>query len=286
MKENQKVFHYNGSEVSFKNGDAVMINATQMAKPFGKTTKDWLRLQSTQEFINTLGSVRHICLSQLIVSQKGNTASYEQGTWMHEDVAMEFARWLSPQFAIWCNDRIKELMRHGVTATPQTVEELLNDPDTMIRTLQALKEERAKTAALQNANQQQKMCIDLQNQQLVEAAPKVDYYDNTLQSVNTMTTTQVAKELGMTATALNRKLKQAGVLFMQSGQWMVKAAFSTLGLTKTRTQLFTRNDGSTGTTVYTVWTQRGRRFILELGKNGFNANSAAKYVADRKEVAQ
>lgn len=32
---------------------------------------------------------------------------------MHEDVALEFARWLSPMFAIWCNDRIKELLTEG-----------------------------------------------------------------------------------------------------------------------------------------------------------------------------
>ena len=34
---------------------------------------------------------------------------------MHEDVALEFARWLSPAFAIWCNDRIKELLLNGQT---------------------------------------------------------------------------------------------------------------------------------------------------------------------------
>ena len=39
---------------------------------------------------------------------------------MHEDVAMEFARWLSPKFAIWCNDRIKELARTGVTTVAAT----------------------------------------------------------------------------------------------------------------------------------------------------------------------
>lgn len=41
-----------------------------------------------------------------------------QGTWMHEDVALEFARWLSPAFAIWCNDRIKELLKNGSTELP------------------------------------------------------------------------------------------------------------------------------------------------------------------------
>lgn len=44
---------------------------------------------------------------------------------MHEDVALEFARWLSPKFAIWCSDRIKELL----TSTQQPVKaEILPPP--------------------------------------------------------------------------------------------------------------------------------------------------------------
>lgn len=44
---------------------------------------------------------------------------------MHEDVALEFARWLSPKFAIWCNRRIKELL----TAAQQPAEaEVLPPP--------------------------------------------------------------------------------------------------------------------------------------------------------------
>lgn len=41
---------------------------------------------------------------------------------MHEDVALEFARWLSPMFAIWCNDRIKELLTKGHTERHQIPE--------------------------------------------------------------------------------------------------------------------------------------------------------------------
>lgn len=37
---------------------------------------------------------------------------------MHEDVALEFARWLSPVFAIWCNDRCKELLLTGTVSIP------------------------------------------------------------------------------------------------------------------------------------------------------------------------
>src|SRR5690606_29415618 len=49
-------------------------------------------------------------ITNLIVTNRGNHSDgREQGTWLHEDIAIEFARWLSPSFAIWCNDRIKDL---------------------------------------------------------------------------------------------------------------------------------------------------------------------------------
>lgn len=44
--ENQ-IFQYNGSPISFQKGNSVMVNATEMAKPFGKLAKDWLSNKST-----------------------------------------------------------------------------------------------------------------------------------------------------------------------------------------------------------------------------------------------
>ena len=46
--------------------------------------------------------------SELVVVIKGGEPSL-QGTWLHEDLALPFAQWLSPKFYIWCNDHIKEL---------------------------------------------------------------------------------------------------------------------------------------------------------------------------------
>lgn len=47
---------------------------------------------------------------------------------MHEDAALEFARWLSPKFAIWCNDRIKELLLTGHTETEGFVSNPVQEP--------------------------------------------------------------------------------------------------------------------------------------------------------------
>lgn len=115
--ETVKIFNYNNSSISFKMGEKTMVNATQMAKPFGKEAKFWLSNQATKDYLSELSKVRFLTLADLVIVTKGGN---NPGTWMHEDVAMEFARWLSPSFAIWCNDRIKELLLTGSTTINQT----------------------------------------------------------------------------------------------------------------------------------------------------------------------
>lgn len=81
-----------------------MVNATEMAKPFGKRPTDWLRLPSTQTFVTQLSEVRKSHITDLVKTARGRFSDGEaQGTWLHEDVALEFARWLSSAFAIWYN---------------------------------------------------------------------------------------------------------------------------------------------------------------------------------------
>lgn len=116
MATNQ-IFQYNGTPITFQIGGTLMVNATQMAKPFGKQPIFWLNNQSTQEFLTQLSELRNLSSADLVRVTKGGNDKKLQGTWMHEDVALEFARWLSPAFAIWCNDRIKELLLTGTAST-------------------------------------------------------------------------------------------------------------------------------------------------------------------------
>lgn len=267
MKTNQ-IFQYNGSPITFQKGDNVMVNATQMAKSFGKEPKFWLMNQSTTDYLNELSKVRNLTLTDLVQVTKGGN---NPGTWMHEDVALEFARWLSPAFAIWCNDRIKELLQYGMTAMQPTLEQMINNPDLVISLATQLKNEREEKQRLEQQNA-------LQEEQLLQAAPKVSYYDNHLQSVNTQTSTQVAKQIGMDAEKLHKKLKEIGVIYRQSGQWLLHTPYSTWELHSTRTQTYTRSDGSIGTNVYTVWTTKGVRFIIALCESGWDVKKAIKLI--------
>lgn len=127
--------------------------------------------------------------------------------------------------------------------------------------------------------------VNLQTEELQKAAPKVNYYDTHLQSVNTLTSTQVAKQIGMVAEKLHKKLNEAGIIFYQSGQWLLYSPYSAWKLHDTRTNTFTRSDGSTGTNSYTVWTEKGRRFIIALYENGWNVKKAIKQIKGELNTA-
>ena len=95
-------------------------------------------------------------------------------------------------------------------------------------------------------------------------APKVRYFDEVLHSASTYTTTQIAKELGMSGRELNYRLKLLGVQFRQSGTWMLTARYQKEGYTRTHTHIWQNRNGETGTAMHTVWTERGRLFIHHL----------------------
>ena len=241
-----KVFSYNGTPITFSKGKDIMVNATEMAKPFKKNSTHWLRNQSSKDFINELAALRNRKGSDLVIIENGI------GCWMHEDVALEFARWLSPAFAIWCNDRIKELMTTGVATVS-------NDDEAIAYAMGVLQKR------LEQARQE-KVMLQQQNNYLVNEiksqAPKIQYVDDVIQSAHTYTSTQIAKELNLrTAEQMHKILKGKGILIYQSGQWMLAAKYCGKEYTKPRTTVFTRSDGTQGTNTITVWTEKGRMFL-------------------------
>ncbi len=96
---------------------------------------------------------------------------------------------------------------------------------------------------------------------VAELAPKADYCDEVLDSVSCMTTTQVAKELEMSAIELNRYLCEQGIQYGQSGQYLLYSDYAHRGYAKNRTHSYRDNDGELHTRTYLVWTERGREFI-------------------------
>ncbi|MDR2274305.1 MAG: phage antirepressor KilAC domain-containing protein [Sphingobacterium sp.] len=255
MNQLTKLFSYEGNQVTFKNEQGTTyVNATQMAKSFGKQPKDWLRLQGSTDFVNALVEARHISLGDTVKVQNGI------GTWMHEDVALEFSRWLSPAFSIWCNDRIKELLSVGMTATPAVMEDMLSNPDLIIEMATKLKDLR-----LQNAQKDHQ--IATAKQYFDRVRPKELYYDDVLSSSSLITTNQIAQELGTTAIKLNKMLKDRKVIYKQGDKWLISSVYRGKGYDDTVTFKYFNSKQEPMTRIEMRWTEKGREFIHNLFKN-------------------
>ena len=145
---------------------------------------------------------------------------------------------------------------------------LIGEQDVEIRRLNGVLDEQTRWASIQGEN-----VINLEKQ-VDGLLPKAIYSDNVLDSVSCFTTTQVAKELGITAQELNRSLCSLHVQYYQSGQYMLYAEYAHMGLAKSRTKYRAfmapagdgtkREVGRVVTSTYLVWTEKGRKFVHDL----------------------
>lgn len=204
---NNQIFQYYGNSITFQKGDSVMVNATEMAKAFGKRPNDYLSLPTTNELIKAITRKSGNSENQ-IVTTKAGTPQFGGGTWMHEDLALDFAQWLSVDFKLWCNDRIKELLQYGMTATQPTLEQMINNPDLVISLATQLKNEREEKARLE---QEKKQLEDKTARQ----EPLVSFAKTAFKAEGKVDIGQAAKILGLPfgRNTLFKKLKEAGVFF-------------------------------------------------------------------------
>lgn len=204
-----KIYPETNQSVGFKKENGVVyVSATDMAKSFGKRPNDYLALPSTNELINAITRKSGIAENQLVIIYRGGL---NPGTWLHEDVALDYAQWLSMDFKLWCNDRIKELLRFGMTALPQTIDDLVQNPDLLIQICTQLKEERRQKELAQEAHQSalrdlhyqedivkhQKIAIHYKDKMIEDAAPKVQFFNAVADSLSTIDISEAAKVLNL-----------------------------------------------------------------------------------------
>jgi prophage antirepressor-like protein len=195
------------------------------------------------------------------------------------EVLMQSRKPIAKEFKKGVKEILKTIRKTGgylATKQDDTPEEIMARALTIAQATLAKREERLKQ--LEAQAEQQQVTIEIQTEEIKKSAPKVSYYDNHLQSVNALTATQIAKEIGMSAEKLNNKLKGLGIQFKQSGQWLLKSPYDKWGMHETRTNIFTSERGNTHTNTYTVWTQKGRRFIIALYENDWNVKKAIKQI--------
>jgi len=269
------VFVYNGNEICFQKGDgSVMVNATEMAKAFDKRPSKWLELPSTKEFLDTLSNVRKSDTS--IIQTLMGSPENGGGTWMHEDVALEFARWLSPAFAIWCNDRIKDLLKNGYTKL-----------DTITRKdlAKMLFESEEEKERLQIRNAEQQKALE-------EQAPKVLFADTVSASSSSILVGELAKLICQRGVEIGQNrlfdwMRRNGYLLSRQGEYYNRPAqrYIEQGLFELKKTSITRGDGTILVTTTTKVTGKGQVYFVDKFLGSFAARDMLKNVNSEKITA-
>lgn len=209
-----------------------------------KDVAEWIEYDVS----NVSKMVKKVDEDEKVVTRTNNTSA----TFLTEDglyeVLMQSRKPIAKKFKKEVKQILKDIRKHGMYAK----EELLDNPDLLIEVATQLKEERNKNELLE--------------QQIAEYEPKISYLDMILSSSDTVATSQIAADYGMSAIALNRILNDLGVQRKVSGQWLLYKHHMNNGYTKSHTSEIKKSDGSKKVVMNTKWTQKGRIFIYDLLK--------------------
>ena len=161
--------------------------------------------------------------------------------------AKEFKRWIT-------HEVIPAIRKTGMYMTDNAIDNILGNPDAFIKVLSEYKkvQDENKALAMQNASQKQL---------IGELKPKADYTDLILKSKSLVTITQIAKDYGMSGQAMNKILHNLGIIYNQSGQWLLYSKHQAKGYTHSETVNIVHSDGREDVKMNTKWTQKGRLFL-------------------------
>ncbi|WP_278392504.1 phage antirepressor KilAC domain-containing protein [Leuconostoc lactis] len=237
---NLKVKEENGQVLFDAESAAIGLGIVSKAK--GYTNIRWSRVN---DYLDSAKSGRKIQKGDFITEPQ----FYKLSIKANNETAEKFQDWVTSEV-------LPAIRKHGTYMTDKTIEDVLTNPDTIIRLATDLKNERKEKLMLA--------------QQVTELKPKADYTDLILSNKTLVTITFIAKDYGMSGLAMNKLLHDLGVQYSQSGVWLLYAKHQTKGWTQSETTEVVRKDGSKKLVMNTKWTQKGRLGLYELLKdNGY-----------------
>lgn len=163
----------------------------------------------------------------------------------HAKNAEKFTDWVASEV-------LPSIRKHGAYMTDKKIEEVLLNPDTIIKLATELKTERERRS--------------IAEQRVNELTPKASYYDLVLSNKSLVTITQIAKDYGMSGQAMNHKLHDLGVIYKQGDTWLLYSKYQRTGWTHSETIMVPKTDGTQKAVMHTKWTQKGRLGLYELLK--------------------
>ena len=246
MENNVQLFNFDDKDLAVKEIDgevyfnaeqaAIGLGISQIAKS-GNVVVRWER-------INKYLSSPQVGMASPQVS-KGDFITepqfYKLAIKANNSVAEKFQDWVTEEV-------LPSIRKHGAYLTEQKIDEVLDDPDTIIKLATKLKEERAKTKQLQTEN--------------TEMKPKADFYDSMYSTDGLTNISVIADSYGYTGVEFNKLLYKLGVQYKQGKMWTLYAEYKGKGYT----QNVSGHKGESGTYTHMKWTEKGRQFLYGLLK--------------------
>ena len=159
--------------------------------------------------------------------------------------AKSFKRWIT-------HEVIPSIRKHGGYLTEKTIEDIINDPDTIIRMAQALKAEREKIKKLESEKK--------------ESLPKIEFYDAVTGSSDTIDIGQAAKvlNLGYGRNRLFEILREKNILQNNNQPYQ---KYIDAGYFRVIESKYLKPDGSIHINTKTVVYQKGLDYIRKIVSN-------------------
>ena len=125
---------WNGTPIQRRTTDGY-VNATAMCKANGKQFNDYFRTDRASEYLEALSAETGISVSNLCLTTKGGA---HQGTWVHPQVSVDLARWISAPFAVWMDSWFLEELSGRVSQVREVQPQLPDVLTTVQRSLDLL----------------------------------------------------------------------------------------------------------------------------------------------------
>ena len=124
---------WNGTPISRRTTDGY-VNATAMCKANGKLWANYFQTDRATTYMEALSETIGIPMVSLYQSEAGRNG----GTWIHPQLAVDLARWVSAPFAVWMDGWFLEQVSQVRDTQPVLAPTVLDTVDRSIQLLERL----------------------------------------------------------------------------------------------------------------------------------------------------
>ncbi|MBF0648682.1 phage antirepressor KilAC domain-containing protein [Dysgonomonas sp. GY75] len=252
--------NFDRSTPFFEYRGKIYRNATEMAGKYGKNPREWLLLAETQRFRQSLvDEKKSESLESQIITKRGG-----QGvTFLENILALEFARWLDPKFAIKGNEVMDRLGTYKFVVAGDDPGDKNKEVNPQNNGKDEVMPASASRYPVPKTFSEALLLAAKLQQQMEEDKPKVEFYNNLVERRDTFKSTFIAMELDISVIHLHKFLVDERICKFEKNQYIVYPSHNALQCD--HPYYWTNKNGKTyAYSKARRWTRAGREFIIEL----------------------